>query len=593
MTATIKLRRGTAAAWTSANPILHAGEAGYETDTGKIKFGDGTTTWNALAYFAPGGAPSGTAGGDLTGTYPNPTLGSGAFGTPSVALGTAAVAGSSSDAVRTDSTIVAFDATVPSTQAFGDTASAGVAAVAARRDHKHAMPATPTSVSGNAGTATALQTARTIDGVSFDGTANITTNAESVHAATSKATPVDADETLLVDSAASNVLKKLTWLNVKATLKTYFDTLYTAIGASAPPNGSAGGDLTGTYPNPTLAAAGPGATGPLGSATVAPIVTIDAKGRVTALSSATISSPGGLAVYGDGSDGTVTFDGTTTILGIVPNPNSASVGVYTLARDIFLANGSTLNSGISIVTAGFRIFCAGTFTNNGTIRWNGTNATANSAVAGTSLSNANSPINNTTGGAGNPSTAGGAGGALGAAGSNGVAGTAAGFGGVGGVGGNGTSGSGGNGGTQTALVATQGSVRAVPFALIGKLITGTQSTVQNLQGGTGGGGGAADASNTGAGGGAGGGIVIVCAKVFAGTGAIQARGGDGSTRTAGNVGGGGGGGGGLVIVVSSSVVAGVISGQTIDANGGAKGLLHGSGTDGSNGNLGTTIILPN
>jgi len=46
-------------------------------------------------------------------------------------------------------------------------------------------------------------------------------------AATAKAAPVDADQLPLVDSAASNVLKKLTWVNVKATLKTYFDTLYT------------------------------------------------------------------------------------------------------------------------------------------------------------------------------------------------------------------------------------------------------------------------------------------------------------------------------------------------------------------------------
>ncbi|WP_027060545.1 hypothetical protein [Mesorhizobium loti] len=38
------------------------------------------------------------------------------------------------------------------------------------------------------------------------------------HAATSKATPVDADELPLVDSAASNILKKLTWANLKATL---------------------------------------------------------------------------------------------------------------------------------------------------------------------------------------------------------------------------------------------------------------------------------------------------------------------------------------------------------------------------------------
>lgn len=58
---------------------------------------------------------------------------------------------------------------------------------------------------------------------------------------------------------------------------------------SRAPTGSASGDLAGTYPGPTLAAAGPGATGPLGGATVAPIVTIDAKGRVTALSSATIT----------------------------------------------------------------------------------------------------------------------------------------------------------------------------------------------------------------------------------------------------------------------------------------------------------------
>lgn len=49
------------------------------------------------------------------------------------------------------------------------------------------------------------------------------------HAATSKATPVDADELPLVDSAASNVLKKLTCSNLKATLAAYIATLYVAL----------------------------------------------------------------------------------------------------------------------------------------------------------------------------------------------------------------------------------------------------------------------------------------------------------------------------------------------------------------------------
>jgi hypothetical protein len=46
--------------------------------------------------------------------------------------------------------------------------------------------------------------------------------ASNVHGATSKTTPVDADELAISDSASSWTLKKLTWANLKATLSSYF-----------------------------------------------------------------------------------------------------------------------------------------------------------------------------------------------------------------------------------------------------------------------------------------------------------------------------------------------------------------------------------
>lgn len=58
----IQVRRDTASNWTSVNPILASGEFGYETDTQKLKFGNGSTAWTGLAYFTgSGGGGSGDA----------------------------------------------------------------------------------------------------------------------------------------------------------------------------------------------------------------------------------------------------------------------------------------------------------------------------------------------------------------------------------------------------------------------------------------------------------------------------------------------------------------------------------------------------
>lgn len=55
MALTLKLRRDTAATWTSINPVLNDGELAYEHDTGRAKMGDGVTAWNTLAYWNTNG----------------------------------------------------------------------------------------------------------------------------------------------------------------------------------------------------------------------------------------------------------------------------------------------------------------------------------------------------------------------------------------------------------------------------------------------------------------------------------------------------------------------------------------------------------
>ncbi len=67
----IQIRRDTAANWTSASPTLANGELGVETDTQKIKIGNGSTAWASLSYLIDVGSYLTAAG---TTTLTNKTI---------------------------------------------------------------------------------------------------------------------------------------------------------------------------------------------------------------------------------------------------------------------------------------------------------------------------------------------------------------------------------------------------------------------------------------------------------------------------------------------------------------------------------------
>lgn len=63
----IQLLRGTAVSFSGSNPILSAGQPAFESDTYKLKIGDGTTPWNSLSYFGGGATYSEETVEDLLG----------------------------------------------------------------------------------------------------------------------------------------------------------------------------------------------------------------------------------------------------------------------------------------------------------------------------------------------------------------------------------------------------------------------------------------------------------------------------------------------------------------------------------------------
>jgi hypothetical protein len=135
-------------------------------------------------------------------------------------------------------------------------------------------------------------------------------------------------------------------------------------GSSPGATGPAGGDLTGTYPDPTLATITTAGTS--GSASVVPVVTIDTKGRVTTLSSATIaittasvSGLGTAAGLASDTDGTLATNSDTRIATQkatktyadtkVAKSGDTMTGQLTLQETNFVVSGSGSATGIMTI----------------------------------------------------------------------------------------------------------------------------------------------------------------------------------------------------------------------------------------------------
>lgn len=177
--------------------------------------------------------------------------------------------------------------------------------------------------------------------------------ASEIHASSSKTTPVNADEIGLIDSASTFTLKKLTWANLKDTLKTYLDTLYQSILVS-------GTNIKTINSNSILG------SGNLVITSSTPQV------RQTVLSGAVDTS--GFSAFG-GSTGSTTVTSTSTLVATCADGTNDRIGTIVNPSWTGLSTNGTMYLYLNIATDG--TCTTGSTTLAPTYRWGGADVVTN------------------------------------------------------------------------------------------------------------------------------------------------------------------------------------------------------------------------